>query len=44
MVTFMPRLLYHQGKITQYPLNKRLGGLQKTYAMKQGYIVYPFGN
>jgi len=28
MVSFMPQLLYFEGKIPQYPLDRRLGGPQ----------------
>jgi len=31
VASFMPRLLYPQGKSLWYPLDRRLGGLQSQY-------------
>ena len=49
MVSFIPRMLYHQGKITQYPLNKRLGGpwrwswsFAKETHIEAGIYLLPF--
>ena len=49
MVSFTPRMLYHQGKITQYLLNKRLGGpwrwswsFAKEMHIEAGIYLLPF--